>query len=89
MPEPERVPSTCGQCGDTDDHPKANIAKVTPDLELLGIVSKHHDCLSASEKKQLSESNPNTAKTIEACVSGKRGEKLRTYIQSIHKEEAK
>jgi hypothetical protein len=85
----DHVPSTCEQCGQTDDHPKANIAKVTPDLTLLGIVSKHHDCLSASERKQLSESNPNTAKTIEACIAGKRGDKLRSHIGSLHEESSK
>lgn len=85
----DRVPSTCAQCGDTDDHPKANLAKVSPDLEFLGIVSKHHDCLSFFEREQLSASNPQTAKTIEACIAGKRGEKLQAYIESLHAEKSK
>jgi hypothetical protein len=70
-----RVATTCEQCGQTDDHPKVHIGEVT----------KHHDCLSVSEYAMVTQSNDTAAKIIEACVSGKRGEKLLAHIESLHK----
>jgi hypothetical protein len=72
----ERVPTTCAQCGQTDDHPKVHFGDGD---------SKHHDCLSYAEKAQVVESSDVAAKIIEACVGGKRGEKLLAHIESLHK----
>lgn len=73
----DRVSTQCGQCGQTDDHPKAHIGEVT----------KHHDCLSFSERQMLIDSvqvkgAPKASAVIDACVGGLRGEKLLKKILS-------
>lgn len=75
-----RAQTTCDFCGQTDDHPKVHFADGP---------TKHNDCLSFSEKDQVVESSPVAAKIIEACVGGKRGEKLLAHIESLHKESSK
>lgn len=72
-----RAQTTCDHCGQTDDHPKAHI----------GLVTKHHDCLSADEKRTLVESTqtkgaPKASAVIEACEGGARGDKLLDKILS-------
>lgn len=74
-----RAQTTCDQCGQTDDHPKVHI----------GAITKHHDCLSYTEKAMVAESSPVAAKIIEACEGGKRGEKLLAHIESLHTETSK
>lgn len=71
-----RAQTTCEQCGGTDDHPKVHI----------GAVTKHHDCLSVSEKAALTDSaqakgsGPKASAVIEACEKGARGDKLLALI---------
>ena len=72
-----RAQTTCEQCGQTDDHPKAHIGPVT----------KHHDCLSHSEKQMLVDSTqekgaPKASAVIDACVGGLRGDALLKKILS-------
>lgn len=73
-----RVATQCDQCGQVDDHPKVHIGEVT----------KHHDCLSFSEKEMVLGSNQATpgaaAKIIEACEGGTRGDKLVAFIEKTH-----
>jgi len=74
----ERVSTTCDFCGGHDDHPKAH----------LGAVTKHHDCLSAAEDRQLRDSaqeegsGPKASAVIDACKDGTRGDKLLKLILS-------
>jgi hypothetical protein len=75
----ERVATVCDQCGQTDDHPKVHLGSGP---------SKHHDCLSASEKEMVSASSPQAEKIIDACVKGKRGKHLLAVIESLHEEES-
>jgi hypothetical protein len=72
----ERVPTTCDQCGQTDTDPKVHIADGA---------TKHHDCLSYTEKEMVAGSSDVAAKIIAACEGGKRGEKLLAHIESLHK----
>lgn len=73
----ERAPSECQQCGQVDDHPKVHIGEVT----------KHHDCLSATEERMLrdsaqeKDSGPKASAVIDACKKGARGEKLLALIE--------
>ena len=73
-----RVATQCDQCGQTDDHPKVHIGEVT----------KHHDCLSFTERQMVigaNQATPDAAeKIITACEKGKRGDELTAYIQRIH-----
>ena len=75
-----RVATQCDQCGQTDDHPKVHIGETT----------KHHDCLSHSERAMVlgsSEATPGAAaKIIEACEGGTRGDDLVAFIESVHTE---
>lgn len=71
-----RAQTQCDQCGQTDSDPKIHFADGP---------TKHHDCLSFSEKAQVGESSDVAAKIIEACEGGKRGEKLLAHIESLHK----
>lgn len=68
-----RAKSECDQCGGYDDHPKVHI----------GTVTKHHDCLSISEKTMVTESSPAAADIVSACEEGKRGPELLEYIRSL------
>ena len=72
----DRVPTLCDQCGQIDDHPKIH----------LGEVTKHHDCLSHVEEQAVRESSDVAAEIIDACKGGRRGAKLLTHIESLHKE---
>ena len=72
----ERASTQCDQCGQTDDHPKIHFADGA---------TKHHDCLSHTEKAMAVESSDVAAKVIAACEGGKRGEKLLAHIESLHK----
>ena len=78
--EMARVQSQCEQCGQVDDHPKVHFADGA---------TKHHDCLSFSEKELVVDSSETAAKIIEACEGGKRGPKLLAHIESLHKESSK
>lgn len=73
-----RVATQCEQCGQTDDHPKVHIGETT----------KHHDCLSFSEREMIlgsAEATPGAArKIIEACEGGKRGDDLLKVIEKVH-----
>lgn len=73
-----RVATQCDQCGQVDDHPKVHIGEIT----------KHHDCLSFSEKEMILGSNESTpgavAQIIAACEGGTRGEKLVKLIEKVH-----
>lgn len=72
----DRIPTKCDHCGQTDDHPKAHI----------GLVSKHHDCLSAAEKDALIDSaqakgsGPKASAVIAACEGGTKGDDLLALI---------
>ena len=70
----DRVPTRCDHCGQEDDHPKVHIAPVT----------KHHDCLSASERQMVVGSSDVAAQIVEACEGGNRGAKLLALIESLH-----
>lgn len=72
----ERTPTTCDQCGQTDDHPKIHIGDVT----------KHHDCLTYKEEQMVRQSSDQAATIIDACKDGKRGPELLSHIESIHQE---
>lgn len=73
----ERASTTCEQCGQHDDHPKVHI----------GVITKHHDCLSAAEEGMLrgsaqeKDSGPKASAIIDACKKGARGEDLLALIQ--------
>jgi len=77
MPMAERASTVCEQCGQNDDHPKVHI----------GLVTKHHDCLSAAEERELrdsaqeKDSGPKASAVIDACKKGARGEELLKLIQ--------
>lgn len=77
-----RAQTQCEQCGQTDDHPKVHIGEVT----------KHHDCLSFSEREMVlgsAEATPGAALAIiEACEGGARGDFLLAVIESVHAGEA-
>lgn len=75
----DRVPTTCDQCGQTDDHPKVH----------FGATTKHHDCLSFTEKQQVAGSSDLAAKIIASCEGGKRGPDLLAHIESLHKKASK
>lgn len=75
----ERAQTTCDFCGQTDDHPKIHFGDGD---------TKHHDCLSHSEKAMVAESSDLAAKIIEACEGGKRGPELLAHIESLHAEES-
>ncbi len=72
-----RTATTCDHCGGHDDHPKAH----------LGLVTKHHDCLSVVEEQTLRDSaqpagaGPKVSAVINACKGGKRGENLLALIR--------
>jgi hypothetical protein len=70
-----RAVTQCEQCGQSDDHPKVHIGPVT----------KHHDCLSVTERAMVVDSSETAAKIVDACEGGKRGEKLLSHIESLHK----
>jgi hypothetical protein len=72
----ERVPTLCEQCGQTDDHPKIH----------LGARTTHHDCLSYADEQTVRASSDTAAAIIDACKGGKRGPKLLSHIESLHKE---
>jgi hypothetical protein len=72
----DRVPTLCDQCGATDTDPKIH----------LGLVTKHHDCLSHTEEQTVRDSSDVAATIIDACKGGKRGAKLLAHIESLHKE---
>ena len=73
----ERAQSECDQCGQVDDHPKVHIGEIT----------KHHDCLSAAEERQLrgsaqeKDSGPKASAVIDACKQGARGDELLALIE--------
>lgn len=69
-------PTTCDQCGATDPDPKWTD----------GVVQKHHDCMSMTEKAYVSSTNPRAAEIIQACVDGLRGDALREFIQALPSE---
>ena len=72
----DRVASRCDQCGQDDDHPKVHI----------GVVTKHHDCLSYAEEELVRGSSDTAGEIIDACKGGKRGQKLLAHIENLHKE---
>lgn len=74
------APTLCDQCGVYDLAPKSHWFPEG--------TSFHHDCLSASKKAQLVESNPLAAKIIEAAENGTRNDDLRAFIEDLHKGEA-
>lgn len=71
-----RVAAQCDQCGQTDDHPKVHI----------GAVTKHHDCLSHTERAMVAGSSDTAAAVIEACEGGLRGPDLLAHIETLHQE---
>lgn len=75
-----RAQTQCEQCGQTDDHPKIHFGDGA---------TKHHDCLSYTEKAMAVESSDVAAKIIDACEGGKRGPKLLAHIESLHTESSK
>lgn len=77
---PDRVQTQCSQCGQTDDHPKIHFGDGD---------TKHHDCLSFTEKAQVVESSDVAARIIEACEGGERGPDLLAHIESLHTESSK
>lgn len=72
-----RIATQCGQCGQVDDHPKVH----------LGVDTKHHDCLSVSERElavgsvQAAGSGPKLSAIIRECEGGLRGPDLLAAIQ--------
>lgn len=76
-----RVATTCEQCGQHDDHPKVHVADVSGRA-----VTKHHDCLSVSEKAMVADSSEVAAGIIDACVGGLRGPDLLAHIEAVHAE---
>jgi hypothetical protein len=68
----QRALSECEQCGQIDDHPKVHI----------GVITKHHDCLSAAEEQMLRDSGPKASAIIDAAKKGARGAKLVELIES-------
>jgi hypothetical protein len=74
----QRALSECEQCGQIDDHPKVHI----------GVITKHHDCLSAAEEQMLrdsaqeKDSGPKASAIIDAAKKGARGAKLVELIES-------
>jgi hypothetical protein len=77
-PMSQRALSECEQCGQIDDHPKVHI----------GVITKHHDCLSAAEEQMLrdsaqeKDSGPKASAIIDAAKKGARGAKLVELIES-------
>jgi hypothetical protein len=49
--------------------------------------TKHHDCLSYSEKQNLAASHPRVAATIEAAEAGTHGDDLLAHILSLQEKE--
>jgi hypothetical protein len=72
-----RKATTCDQCGQTDDHPKVHI----------GVVTKHHDCLSVAERQLVSDTSPVAEKIIEAAESGTHGDDLVSFIETLAQED--
>lgn len=72
----QRVSTQCDQCGKLDTAPKVHV----------GTVTKHHDCLSVSEKDMVGASSEVAAGIIEACEGGLRDDKLLAHIEKIHAE---
>lgn len=70
----QRVPTQCDQCGKLDTAPKVHVGDVT----------KHHDCLSVSEKDMVVGSSDVAAEIIEACEGGLRDDELLAHIESVH-----
>lgn len=75
----DRAISECAQCGQQDDHPKVHLQGFEDGQP--GVVSKHHDCLSAREESMVRASSDEAAAIIDACKGGKRGPKLLAHIQ--------
>lgn len=74
-----RYKSACDQCGQYDDHPKVHI----------GVITKHHDCMSVSEKEMVVGSSETAADIITAAESGTHGDDLLAHIQELHVEPVK
>jgi hypothetical protein len=83
MTEPERVPSTCDQCGQTDLAPKHHL---TSFAEEDGIRTVHNDCLSYKEKEMAFRANPNNIDIITKCEEGLKNDDLLAYIQETYPE---
>ena len=71
--ETARAQTTCDHCGQTDDHPKANI------LGPEEANTFHHDCLSKRTRDLVVESSPVAAAIVEACEGGLRGDDLLAF----------
>lgn len=87
-----RATTACDQCGQADDHPKAHLQGIVQDGSgqlAAGIVSKHHDCLSAAEKAMLVASGQakgavKASAVIRACEGGLKGPDLVEFIVGEH-----
>jgi hypothetical protein len=92
MTDPARKPTTCDQCGQTDDHPKVHGSTATVQnidgVATLVLSTKHYDCLSAAEEAMERESaqekgaGAKVSAVIDAAKGGTRGEKLIALIES-------
>jgi hypothetical protein len=78
MPDDQRAADTCEQCGQTDNHPKVHITDVT------GLVTRHHDCLSAAQEEMVRGSSEEAGQIIDAAKGGTRGPKLLAHINKLH-----
>lgn len=67
--------SECDGCKQWDTHPKAH-------FNTGG--SFHHDCLPATLRQLLIETNPLAKPIIEAAEQGVHGEDLLAFIQELH-----
>jgi recombinational DNA repair protein (RecF pathway) len=67
--------SRCDFCGQTDDHPKVHYSDGR---------THHHDCLSADQKAELTDSSDQALAIIAAAESGIHGDDLRAHIFALH-----
>jgi hypothetical protein len=89
-----RAVDECAQCGQSDDHPKVHLLGVTDFVDgqpVPGVISKHHDCLSANEERVLTDSpqQPGAVKVsaiIREAKGGRRGGELLEFITGDHKK---
>lgn len=80
MYDPDRVTTTCEQCGQTDLAPKQHIMAGPH-----GDKTAHFDCLSVAEKSLVGGSDPRIQTIVDACASGTQNEDLFDLIQEVVK----
>lgn len=75
-----RIAIQCDQCGQVDDHPKVHLTDTAG-----AAVSKHHDCLSHSERAMVigGQGDHAAEKIIKAAESGRHGDDLVAYIEKV------